>query len=144
MKQKNPIIGIVWKSVLVLYFGMLFYTMIKISVEMIVDYNQDHYNQAESIERCDYDYYNRNFGGLRETLTLNHLHDEIFDKYWEVVDGYEDYVNYVTWQRAANQGVEESSTQVENYRTAVIENSKNCKFSDNQEILDGFVENMEL
>lgn len=139
-KRANPVTGILWKLLLIAFLSLFLYTMVQVSAEMIIDYNKENMNQADAIERCDGYYYDRDFAGLRETMILYDLYDEIYDKYWEVVDGYEDYQYCLQARRALAMGDIQYMDKAEAYEDLVLSNAKNCKFSDNQNILQEFVE----
>jgi len=85
---------------------------------------------ADVVEICDSYYYEREFAKLRETLILNAAFEDIFDKYWEAVNGYCDYMQYNQWKLTPSEEVITSE-----YKQTVIDNYENLKFEDNKKIL---------
>lgn len=137
-KRSNPIVGILWKLVLIVFLVGMMFSMIPAAMKAIVDYNEEHLNQAETIERCDNYYYDRDFGGLREILTLYDLYTQDYDKYWEAVNGYEDYQYYLQYKRAVAAGNTQYEQPAADYRSKVVSNWENCQFSENQKLLEEF------
>lgn len=95
-------------------------------------------NMAEHIRYCDRSYYDRDFADLKETLTLYELNDDEFDVYWEAVNGYETYIDYIQWTAAAAAGMQGAEEHAQQSYAAVRENAENCQFSQNETILQKF------
>ncbi len=103
------------------------------------------YHSAESmIRQCDEEYYDRDFYGLLWYLKLYDLYGEDYDIYWEAVNAYNDYVRWHAWKGTLESGEIPESVQKEaEARQKVEDNARNCEFTKNQKILDGFVEAMQ-
>lgn len=101
-------------------------------------------DEALRVSFCDEYYYKRDFARLRDELTLYDLQGEHYDIYWEVVDGYEDYVEYWQWNRTDEEAVSGSSEKASYYRQKVIANARNCEYEKNQKILDKWAQEAEL
>lgn len=129
------------KLCVILLFGMLLYSFVVIWSGSLIDYNRDHHNKAESIAKCDAWYYDREFGQLREILLLYDLFDpSLYGKYWEAVNAYEDYTYYLQWEQAALQGAQGADAKLETYREKVEDNSINCQYTENTEVLKQYAQ----
>ena len=66
----------------------------------------DEPSQAELRGWCDGHYYDRDFAGLYELLTLYDLYDrEVYGLYWEACEGYLSLTAYRQWAAAAEAGI---------------------------------------
>ena len=73
--------------------ALYLYTLGAVLIEGIIDAtNSD--NKADLVNACDSYYYDGEYGRLRDYLILYDAFDKEFDKYWEIVDGYADYIQY--------------------------------------------------
>jgi len=93
---------------------------------------------ADVIERCDAVYYEEKYSDLWHDLRLYDAYDENFDVYWEMVNGYRDYMQYKQWVTTPVDKIPESTEMAESYRKKVIENAENCKFDQNKKKLAAY------
>ncbi len=110
------------------------YTLGVVLLEGIVDETNSK-NKADLVNACDTYYYEGEYGELRDYLLLYDAFDETFDKYWEIVDGYADYVQYEQWK--ATNGADK---KVEEYKQKVTSNYQNCQFETNKNVLKKYYE----
>ncbi len=123
-------------SVLVIK-GMFVVCLVMIMVSAILammtsDVEQVEYTEEQTriIHECDQFYYEKQYGQLREYLYTNKLYDEPYDVYWEMVNGYADYIEYVTYKKGIN------LHKTEEYKKKVIQNADRCRYEKNQKELD--------
>ena len=90
---------------------------------------------AEIMEWCDGYYYEKEYDELWHNLRLYDAYSPEFDKYWEMVNGYRDYMQYKQWATTPVDKIPESTEMAESYRKKVIENAENCKFDQNKKQL---------
>lgn len=83
------------------------------------------------LDQCNELYYKRKFGELKDHLTLYELYDEQFDKYWEICDAYEAYMDHVIYKNTE----EDETLPLE--RLTEIMNS--TKYPDNRKVIEGFI-----
>ena len=100
-KEKRPsIIVMAIKTAVALFLILVILAgVLALSDEIRMNYEYSSKNIGKMINYCDRDYYNRDYGRIRETLTLYELYVEEFGKYWEVVNAYEDVVDYQGFAR---------------------------------------------
>ena len=145
MKSKiktPPFWKLILKFIVVLFICLFWLATGHVWLEMIRDRTDYYYNKADVRRSCDYYYYDKNFGALREMFTLYDLQEEEFDIYREAVKCFEDYQDYRMYENAAAAGVEGAKEMAEQYRAAVLENADNCAFDRNQKDLDSYVDNI--
>lgn len=117
--------------------GMFVICLVMIMISAILtmmtpDVEQIEYTEEQSriIHECDQYYYEKQYGQLREYLYSNKLYDEPYDAYWEMVNGYTDYIEYVTYKKGIN------LQKTEEYKKKVIQNANRCRYEKNQKELD--------
>lgn len=123
-----------WRVALkMLLVCIILYNLIMIAFFSVEDVSQGELNKRklDNIEACDHYYYKRDFAGLRETLTLRRLYGEDFAVYWEIADGYDDYVDWLQWSKAEKINLPKSSEKAEYYKNKVHENAENVEFPQN-------------
>lgn len=90
--KKKPLpltVKIVIKIVAIFITGWLL-TMVGIfTIENIAESTEDDNNMARMVNQCDSYYYEKDYGELRDILTLYDLYDDEFQVYWDAVDAYE-------------------------------------------------------
>lgn len=96
-------------------------------------------NLADQMDAYEDYYREKNYSKLRDYLQLFDGYDESFDMYWEAVDGYADYMQYIQWSNTSEDDVEGSQEIARIYKEKVIKNAENCKFSENKKQLEGYV-----
>lgn len=99
--------------------------------EDFVDYGDD---TAAMINNCNRSYYEKNYGYLRDSLTLWGLYGEDFDKYWEICDAYELYIQCLEYAELPDERAE-----FEALRADLNEAARQCRFAENQGRMDEFV-----
>lgn len=114
---------------------ILLYFMIY-TIGFVADENGFNRNLAEQVDCCNRYYYEKEYVELREYLLLYDAYDETFDMYWEIVDGYCDYMQYQQWAATPADRVPESIGMMEEYREKIMGNAQNCSFAQNQKQLD--------
>lgn len=107
-------------------------------LKLAAAWNDFFFNEAREIQSCDYYYYQKNYGGLREELSMDGLDGDAFGKYHEAVQGFEDYQQYLQYKKADAAGVSGAAAKAEQYRLLVIGNAENCEYPENQEQLDQY------
>lgn len=114
--------------------GCYLYSLGAVLLENITDeaYEKD---KAARINACDRSYFAGNYIELREYLILYDAYDDEYDKYWEMVDGYIDYMQYKQWKVTDN-----ASEQVALYEKKLYDNYTNCKFETNKNELKKYYE----
>lgn len=145
MKSKiktPPFWKLILKFIVVLFICLFWFATGHVWLEMIRDHTDYYYNKADVRRSCDYYYYDKNFGALREMFTLYDLQEEEFDIYREAVKGYDDYQNYRMYEKAAAAGVDGAEEKVLQYKEAVLGNAERCMFEMNQKDLDSYVDNI--
>lgn len=125
----------------VLCVGIIFltiYSMANVGIENIIESSEEK-DMSSYVNACDRYYYEKQYGQLRDYLFLYELYDDTFDVYWEVVNGYCDYIECVQWASAAETGLDGSISIAEQYLQKVAENAENCRFPANEERLCEYV-----
>lgn len=110
------------------------------TASIILELGSEGLTKKEGIRYCDYDYYEKKYGELRDTLQLFKLYDEEYDIYWEIADGYKDYIEYYQWKEAAKEGFVVEEDKVSYYKEKVINNAKNCRFEKNKKVLQEYAD----
>ena len=100
--------------------------------EDFVDYGDD---TAAMINNCNRSYYEKDYGYLRDSLTLWGLYSEDFDKYWEICDAYELYVECQEYA-----GLPDGKAQLDILRAELGNAAQQCRFAENQNRINEFVE----
>ena len=136
-KDKRPSIIVMAVKTAVALFLLLFILagVFALADEIEMNYEYSNKNTGRMITYCDREYYARDFGALRETLTLYDLYGEDFGKYWEVINAYEEVVNYQAFS-----GLDEYKEDADGCLARIESMARECKYQDNQRILDGFLE----
>ena len=139
MMNKPPsVVRIIFKLGFIL-LGILFWvSMFQVIWEEIIDTT----DTATRVRYCDNYYYAKDYVELREELDNSGMEDQVFDKYREVVYGYNDYLQYVQYKKAVAAGHEESKERMEQYCQKVMDNANNCKFEDNKKQLQEYVDKL--
>ena len=85
------------------------------------------------INNCNRSYYEKKYGDLRDSLTLWGLYSEEFDKYWEICEAYDIYVQCFEYSELPDGKDKLMLLQAE------LGNMKEqCRFAENQNRLDQF------
>lgn len=104
----------------------------------------DDVSQAELINWCEDDYYNRDFAHLYGTLTLYDLYgSEDFALYWEAVEGCQAFEAYLQWQRAAEMGMEGAREKAEESYALLEDLATDPEFPQNARIFEEFLQNVQ-
>ena len=131
------------KRIVAVFFLLSLVQMITEGIEEAA-WDARYHSTENMIRQCDEDYYDRDFYGLLWYLKLYDLYDDDYDIYWEAVNAYNDYVRWHAWKGTLESGEMPEATQKETEaRQKVEDNARNCEFTKNQKILDGFVEAMQ-
>lgn len=140
--KKPSVFKIIVKLVLALF---LLYIFLGLMIGMIYLINEDEYydnNLAKQVDWCNRYYYEKDYAGLRDHLQLYDDYDEAFDMYWEMADGYSDYMEYKQWLVTPEDRVPGSSDMASYYRQRVIDNAANCEFEQNKGQLQKYAESI--
>ena len=100
--RKHSTIKLLLKGVSAL-IALVWLLMLLSSVILVISENGDNASKADLIRWCDGSYYDRDYAGLYDTLTLYDLYDEDFAHYWEAVDRYQAYAKYKQWTQAGDE-----------------------------------------
>ena len=80
------------------------------------------------------------YGDLYELLADYELYDADYDEYWELANGYLDYVNCVAYRKAWESGYEPAKELYEESYAKVLENAREYRFDRNFNALTGFAQ----
>ena len=122
----KTIIAILIGGVLFLFSTALIYGL----SEDFVDYGDD---TAAMINNCNRYYYEKQYGELRDSLTLWGLYSEDFDKYWEICDAYELYIQCYEYA-----GLPDGHDKLSILQAELGNRSRQCRFAENQNKLEQF------
>lgn len=95
--------------------------------------------KAEQMDCYERLYKENNYSELRDALLLYDAYDEEFDLYWEAVNGYGDYMQYLQWEKSMNAKIEGSEEMVARYEDIVNNNFLHCEFEKNKSQLEAYV-----
>ncbi len=138
-QHKPSMADMIAKVIVILILGGMYICLALVALDEAADYDFADNNMTRYTSGCDEYYYTKKYGQLLGYMKLYDLYKPEFDKYWEIVDGYGDFLQYEQYERAEEMGMEGASEQVAYYKEKLAENAKNCKFPENQERLDEFV-----
>ena len=91
---------------------------------------------------CDGYYYERDYAELREELTLYNLYSEEFGKYWEAVEGYQDYLNVLQWSRAEEMNLPQSEGRADAWREKLEALAAQPEYPENRALLQNLVKEL--
>ena len=140
--MKKYFVSIVISSFFIALSGFLLIVLVPNTVKLYADGDEyfDDEDMVTRIERCDREYYDKEYGELYYWLVLDDCKEEEFDVYWEVINGYQDYCQYRQWANCDDTRLTGSSNKAEEFRQKVINNVNNVEFSLNQRRFEEFVE----
>lgn len=139
--MKRPsILKILLRGVCIFFVGLFVYGMCWGILNLVEEEDYLDVDTVDMVRWCDDDYYGRNYADLYDMLTLYDLEGETYDKYWDLVNGYIDYQNYIMWEKAEAAGVENAVSYVEEYYNKVESNAVNCKYPLHKPSLQQFFE----
>lgn len=135
-RKKPSVVKLVIKTVLAV-FTALFLVLLSLEAlseftDNIVDMEDD---IASNIDFCNWRYYDRNYAALREELTLYNLYSEDFDKYWEIVDGYEIYLRCLEYRE-----LPDGAEQALEYQQMLERMAADCRFDENRRQLQHYID----
>ena len=134
--RKPSLVLMIVKTVVALFLLLIIISSVAAMAESIRDdYENSSENVARMIGYCDRDYYDRDYGRLLSTLDLYDLYGEDYEKYWEAVNAYEDFIYYTECK-----GLKGYEEEAEKCLAKIRDNARNCKFEENRKILEGFVD----
>lgn len=143
-KMKQPsLLKMIFKIIVIFLILLFWYTLARFALKKIEQINDFRYNEADWVSMCDYEYYNKNYGMLKDTLMMRNSQEPEYDVYWEAVNGFEDYQMYLQYTKAAAAGMEDAVKIAEEYKQKVIKNAKNCVDSRNLKQLEKYVQLLE-
>ena len=121
-------------SILLIIFIILSLKFLLFAVVEHNEFNQymDIGDNADHVNVCDNCYYNGEYGVLYDTLCLYDMYGEKYNQYWEIVNGYIDYEDYLMYHNAGN---EEKASEL---KAKVLDNFNNCNYNDNKRILEKY------
>ena len=139
-KEKGPsVFGFVIKTAVALGMVLFLILIAGIILETISEKN----GMKDATWKMDYMdslFYDHKYTEIRTELELYELDGEEFDIYWEIVNGYADYMDYLQWARTTEDMVEGSSQKAAEYQQKVIRNAESCRFERNQKQLNAWKE----
>lgn len=133
---------LVIKLILVILVLGFWYFVGSSLLAFVAEGNDFFHNKADIRRSCDYSFYDKEFGRLKEMFSIYSMEEPEFDIYREAVKGYEDYQTYRMYEKAAEKGVDGAERLAEEYRQKVLDNAKNCADPKNQKDLDSYVDNI--
>lgn len=98
--------------------------------EDFVEYKDD---TATMINNCNRSYYEKKYGDLRDSLTLWGLYSEEFDKYWEICEAYDIYVQCFEYSK-----LPDGKDKLMLLKAELGNMKEQCRFAENQNRLDQF------
>ncbi|MBQ9765283.1 MAG: hypothetical protein IJW18_03690 [Lachnospiraceae bacterium] len=138
--NKPSILKIVLKAVAALFLLYMFVNIMIFTIfymDEVGDYDD---NLAYQVDGCNRYYYQKEYAELRDYLMLYNSYEDEFDMYWEIVDGYADYRQYLQWLQTPEDRVQGSSEMATMYKQRVIDNALNCRFEQNRAQLTKYAE----
>lgn len=156
-EYKVNLVAFIIKSIAAFLVVLTAISAIGVVWEMVID-EAEYSGQEYYLSRCEQLYMDREFSQLYDNMNLYNLTEPEYDKYWELVNGYQDNLLYLSYRSVQEQGKkqvdfayingEEESTRVhfdaeekiQFYGNKVRENAENCRFESNERYLAGFAE----
>lgn len=137
MKQPS-VLRIGLRIIAIFLAGFFLYGMCY-GVFMLADDDYDDVSEKDLIRWCDDDYYARDYDRLYETLSLYDLSGERYDKYWDLVNSYICYENYLMWEKAEAAGINNATEHMEEYYDLLNQSAETCAYPLHKETIEGFV-----
>lgn len=140
-EKKKMIRGLVLRICLCLVLGLLLWDLLAVFLDQASEgvWEKD---TGRMVSICDRYYYDRNYSDLREQLELFDLYGTEFGKYWEAVEGYQDYLNVLQWTRAEEMGLPQSQGQAVFWRQKLESLARQPEYAENQGIFRSLVEQL--
>ncbi len=139
MNNKQPsVLKIVIKSTVLVFILSMMILLMVFTVQYAAGTYDISMSMAEKMDMCEECYRDKNYSKMRDSMQLFDAYEESFDVYWEAVNGYADYMQYLQWSNTAEEDVEGSEEMAEYYREKIIKNAENCKFSGNKKQLEEY------
>ncbi len=142
-KNTNPSVAAVAVKLLL---GILFLIFLAAGIVGAIELNWEgdwKSDTARMVAICDEDMHERDYAGLRETLRLWDLYDPAFDRYWEIVDDYDDYLGWVQWSKSGAASLPDSEEIANSYRLRVLYRAANPAFLENAAILQQWADGVQ-
>ena len=134
------ILHFVLKLIASLIVLMMIWASIDILVSDAID-DAKYDSTSFRLEMMDQDFYDRDFDSIFDTLTLYDLTSEEYDQYWELIDGYQDYLRCKAWCKCGDSELfADAPARAEEYRKKVQENASSCEFERNRRVFLGYEE----
>lgn len=139
---KPPSVGTLLKkiAILVLILGGIIVSVIFICTLLLKEFEEDDDSLSYKNSLCRTYYDDEQYGQLYYILTSSNLYDEEYEVYWEIVNGYIDYMEYGKWLNVTEEQISGSTEKIAYYRQKVIDNAKNCKYQQNKQQLNEYVD----
>lgn len=142
MKNKRKMVkGLILRIVLCLVLALLLWGVLATFLDQVSEGTWER-DTGRMVRICDRYYYDRDYAELREQLELFDLYGEEFEKYWEAVQGYQDYLNVIQWSRAAEMDLPQSQGQAEAWREKLEFLAAQPEYAENQSIFQGLLEQL--
>ncbi len=140
-EKKKMIRGLVLRICLCLVLGLLLWDLLAVFLDQASEgvWEKD---TGRMVSICDRYYYDRNYCDLREQLELFDLYGTEFGKYWEAVEGYQDYLNVLQWTRAEEMSLPQSQDQAVFWRQKLESLARQPEYAENQGIFRSLVEQL--
>lgn len=94
--------------------------------------------KADIVDRCNDYYYDKEYGDLYDYLILYDAYDEAYDVYWEIIDGYVNYIECAKWSAVSLDDVPDADKMAALYKEKLQKCIADCKFDKNKRELERF------
>ncbi len=127
------------KAAAVILIGFIVFEMYWGTFQIAAE-GENKISDADGINWCEEYYHERDYAQLYDFLTLYDLYEDCYDVYWEAVNGYEAFIQYDQWHKAAQLGIDGAEQEAQSHYKALEDLARNPEFSQNSRILNGFLE----
>lgn len=140
--MKQPSVFKIGLRIIAIFFAGFFLYGMCYGVFMLAD-DYDDVSEKDLIRWCDDDYYARDYGRLYETLSLYDLNGEQYDKYWDLVNAYIYYENYLMWEKAEAAGLDHAAEHMEEYYDLLYQSAETCAYPLHKGTIEDFMKEIE-
>ena len=137
--MKQPSVLRIGLRIITIFLSGLFLYGMCFGVLMLADDDYDDVSEKDLIRWCDNDYYARDYDRLYETLNLYDLSDKRYDKYWDLINAYIYYENYLMWEKAAAAGLENAAEHMEMYYDLLTRSAEACEYPLHKGTIEDFL-----
>ena len=140
-EKQKMVLGLILRIVACLVLALLLWGVLSMFLDQVSEGTWEK-DTGRMVSICDRYYYDRDYAGLRDELELFDLYGEEFGKYWEAVQGYQEYLNVIQWSRAEEMDLPQSQGQTEIWRKKLEDLARQPEYGENKSIFQGLVEQL--